>query len=103
MFVLFNTKKHNIAYNLSNHSVIITPDQVQIIYRYLPPLTTEDQVPPEELLREEEEIKVSPGEPWDKNSAPGGPVPRLEDTLCALGVRWDLGDILGGPVKQNLT
>lgn len=60
-----------------------------------PPLTTEDQVPPEGLLRAGGVVEASPDAPCDMNSTPGAP--RQEGTLCALGVRWVFGDILGGP------
>ena len=75
----------------------------------LPPLTTEDHVPPEELLLDCWVTGTSPGALWDMKSTPA--LVRQGGTLWARGVRWDFGDILGGPedgeetkntnVKQN--
>lgn len=61
------------------------------------PLTTEDQVPPEGLLRAGGGgVAASPGALWDRKS----PL-REEGTRCVRGVRWDLGDILGGPALRG--
>lgn len=51
------------------------------------PLTTEDQVPPEGLLRAGGGVDASPGALWDRKSAPGGPPARAEGTRCVRGVR----------------
>lgn len=65
----------------------------------LPPLTTEDHVPPEEELLLVCGVTMdSPGGLWEIKSTPWGtPLVRQGGTLWARGVRWDFGDILGGP------
>lgn len=75
---------------------------IKLHFYALPPLTTEDQVPPEGLLRAGGVVEASPDAQCAINSTPGGPAPRQEGTLCALGVLWDFGDILGGPTKQSI-
>lgn len=59
-------------------------------------------MPPEGLLRAGEGAETSPDAPWAIKSAPGGTTPRQEATLCALGVRCDFGDILGGPGTKGV-
>lgn len=62
----------------------------------LPPLTIDDQVPPDGLPRAGGGAEPSAA-PWDMKSPARGPAPRHEVTLWSLGVRCDLGDIRGGP------
>lgn len=55
---------------------------------HLPPLTTEDQVPPEELFLFGGAVCASPDELWEIKSTPGGIPPIREGgTLCERGVR----------------
>lgn len=84
--------------NLLGHKTLNLPIKIKLHCYALPPLTTEDHV----LLRAGEVVDASADAHCDKNSTPGRPVPRHEGTLCALGVLWDFGDILGGPIMQSI-
>lgn len=68
---------------------------------FLPPLTTEDQVPLDELLRVAGGTGTSPGALWGMKSTPGGTL-LPGGTLWVRGVRWVFGDILGGPEGREM-
>lgn len=80
----------------------MSKQSLQVKKNTLPPLTTEDQVPPEELLLAGGVAETSPGGLWEpKSTAVETELIRDGGTLWARGVRWDLGDILGGPVNKG--
>lgn len=69
---------------------------------YLPPLTTEDHVPPAGLVLATGGAAASLGGLWDTNSRPLDMEPLPAETLWLRGCRCAFGDILGGPEGDTM-